>query len=175
MANERDALMWFLDTQRTGVLKILDGLPDDALRTPVLPSSWTCLGMLQHLTLNERYWFRWAVGGQQIPGTEVVDGRCEVVLDDMPEPRNEWLVAPQLSPDTLRTRYRDEVTKANAAIADADLDDPPRHFDEWWGMFGEGVVNVRWIILHMIEETAQHAGHLDIVRELLDDRDPERT
>jgi Protein of unknown function (DUF664) len=162
--------MWFLDMQRTGVLKILDGLSDEALRIPVLPSSWTCLGMLQHLTLNERYWFRWAAGGEEIPGTEVVDGRCQVVLEDMPDPDDEWLVAAKLSADTMRTRYRDEVAKANAAIADADLDDPPRHHDEWWGMFGDGAVNVRWIILHMIEETAQHAGHLDVVRELLEDQ-----
>jgi uncharacterized protein DUF664 len=170
MPSERDTLMWFLDMQRTGVLKILDGLSDEALRTPMVPSAWTCLGLLQHLTLNERYWFRWAVGGEQIPGTDVVDGRCEVVLDDMPDPANEWLVSPQLSADTVKTRYRNETDEANAAIAGAGLDDVPRNHDSWWEMFGEGTVNVRWIILHMIEETAQHAGHLDIVRELLDDQ-----
>jgi Protein of unknown function (DUF664) len=99
-----------------------------------------------------------------------VDGRCEVVLDDMPDPANEWLVSPQLSADTVKTRYRNETNEANAAIAGAGLDDVPRNHDSWWEMFGEGTVNVRWIILHMIEETAQHAGHLDIVRELLDDQ-----
>jgi Protein of unknown function (DUF664) len=169
MASEREALLWFLDTQRTGVLRILDGLSEEGLRSPLLPSAWTCLGLVQHLTLNERYWFRWAVGGEEIPGTQIVDGRCQVVLDDMPDPDNEWQVAPHLSADMVRTRYRDETNEANAAIAGARLDDPPRNHDDWWAaMFGEGTVNVRWIILHMIEETAQHAGHLDIVRELLD-------
>jgi hypothetical protein len=170
MASERDTLVSFLEMQRTGVLKILDGLSEEALRFPMLPSAWTCLGLLQHLTLNERYWFRWAVGGQEIPGTEVVDGSCQVVLDDMPDPDNEWLVSPRLSADTVKTRYRDETSEANAAIAGAGLDDPPRNQDGWWAMFGDGTVDVRWIILHMIEETAQHAGHLDIVRELLDDQ-----
>jgi Protein of unknown function (DUF664) len=170
MASEREALLGCLDMQRTGVLRILDGLSEEALNSPVLPSAWTCLGMLQHLTLNERYWFRWAVGGQDLPGTEVVDGRCHIVLEDMPDPANEWLVAPQLSADTVRTRYRNEIDHANAAIVEAGMDDLPRHYDGWWVMFGENTVNVRWIILHMIEETAQHAGHLDIVRELVENQ-----
>jgi hypothetical protein len=81
---------------------------------------------------------------------------------------NEWLVPAALSAQTVLARYRQEVEHANAAITQAGLDASPRNSDDWWAAFGEGTVNVRWLILHMIEETAQHAGHLDIVRELID-------
>ena len=172
MASEREALVGCLEMQRTGVLRIVEGMSDDALRSAVLPSGWTCLGMVQHLTVNERYWFRWGVAGEEIVGTEVVDGRCRVVLDDMPDPSDEWIVAPHLNPRTVLARYREEVAAANGAIAKAALDAPPRNSDDWWADFGEGTVNLRWIILHMIEETAQHAGHLDIVRELIEDGGP---
>lgn len=55
---------------------------------------------------------------------------------------------------------------------DVSLDDPPRNVDPPWDLWydGRGPATARWIILHMIEETAQHAGHLDVVRELLDHR-----
>jgi Protein of unknown function (DUF664) len=166
MATEREALMSCLDMQRKGVVRIVEGMPEDALRAAVLPSGWTSLGMLQHLTVNERYWFRWGVAGEAVPGVEVVDGRCQVVLEDQPDPDNEWLVPDHLSAEAVIARYRAEVAKANAAIAEARVDAPPRNRDEWWAQFGG--VDVRWIILHMIEETAQHAGHLDIVRELIE-------
>lgn len=176
MATERETLFSFLDMQRQGALKAVEGLSEEVLRLPVLPSGWTCLGMFQHLTVNERYWLRWAVGGERIPGTSIVDGRCEVVLDDMPTPDDEWVVAPDLSAATVLSRFRDEVEKANAAVADVFLDAPPRQSDPPWAeWFGADTLDARWIILHMIEETAQHAGHLDIVRELLDDRDQSTT
>jgi hypothetical protein len=170
MASERESLTQFLDLQRRGVLRIVEGLPEDSLRRPMVPSGWNCLGMVQHLTLNERYWFRWAMGGEEIPGTEVVDGHCRVVLEDMVDPDDEWLVAPQVRADTVLSRYRDEFAKADLAIAKVGLDAPPRQADDWWSVFGEGVITLRWVMLHMIEETAQHAGHLDIVRELLEDQ-----
>lgn len=171
MPTEIETLHGFLDAQRRGVLAAVEGLPDDSLRRPVLPSGWTCLGMLQHLTVNERYWLRWAVGGEQIPGTELVDGQCRVALDGMPDQDNDWLVAPEMNAETVLGRYREEAALANLAIADVPVDSPPRQVDPpWVNWFGTGgPTTVRWILLHMIEETAQHLGHLDVVRELLED------
>ncbi len=170
MTTEVEALVDFLDRQRRRVLDIVDGLSDDALRRPVLPSGWNCVGMFQHLTVNERYWLRWAVGGEQIAGTAIVDGQCQVVLDDMADVDNDWLVAPHLTPETIIGRYRDETEMANLAIAGVPLDGPPRQVDPPWGDWFSSPIDVRWILLHMIEETAQHAGHLDVVREVLDDQ-----
>ena len=77
---ERDVLLGRLRGLRQHILDQLDGLDDEQLRTPVLPSGWTCLGLVRHLTLSdERYWFEVVMGG----------GR----LDFWPEGENgDWLV-----------------------------------------------------------------------------------
>ena len=62
---ERAALRASLDAQRAYVLEALDGLSDEALPRPVLPSRWSCLGLVQHLALGvERFWFRAVVAGE---------------------------------------------------------------------------------------------------------------
>ena len=64
---EIGALLAALDAQRGHVLGILEGLPDEALRRTVLPSGWTCLGLVRHLALDvERFWFRAVVAGEQV-------------------------------------------------------------------------------------------------------------
>jgi Protein of unknown function (DUF664) len=58
-SKERAALLDCLNDQRSHVLGVMKGLPEEALRRPVLPSGWTCLGMLRHLAVDdERFWFR---------------------------------------------------------------------------------------------------------------------
>ena len=65
MDPEAELLRDFLDQQRNHVLGILEGLDDEQLRRPVLPSGWNCLGMIKHLALaDEHYWFRSVVGGE---------------------------------------------------------------------------------------------------------------
>jgi uncharacterized protein DUF664 len=70
--------------------------------------------------------------------------------------------------------YREEITRADAIIAATPLDAAARRRDPRWDAWGwpapDETVNLRWIIMHMIEETARHAGHLDTARELLDGR-----
>jgi Protein of unknown function (DUF664) len=70
--------------------------------------------------------------------------------------------------------YKEEIARANAIIAATPLDALARRRDPRWDAWGwpepEQTVNLRWIILHMIEETARHAGHIDTTRELLDGR-----
>src|ERR1700759_1486634 len=69
---ETSALLAILDRQREHVLGILDGLPGDELRRPVLPSGWNCLGLVQHLTLDvERFWFRDVVAGLDVASEDV--------------------------------------------------------------------------------------------------------
>jgi hypothetical protein len=65
--SERDALMTALRDQREHVLRAVAGLSNEALRQPVLPSGWTCLGLIQHLALDvERFWFRAVLAGQAV-------------------------------------------------------------------------------------------------------------
>ena len=64
---ESRTLIAYLNAQREHVLGILEGLDEEALRRPVLPSGWSCLGLLRHLALDdERFWFRGTVAGEQI-------------------------------------------------------------------------------------------------------------
>ena len=152
---EITALMQCFQRQRNHVLGAVEGLSDEALRRPVLPSGWSCVGMVQHLTLSvERLYFRAVVAGDP------------VVIDLVSSQDSAWQVASGLPAADVLDRYRHEAYLADAVIAgsapDADL--------VWWP-FPEGewrLHNVRDVLLHAITETACHAGHLDAVRELID-------
>src|SRR3954454_20621139 len=148
----------YLDAQRRHVLGILEGLDDEALVRPVLPSGWSCAGMLQHLALDvERFWFRCVISGQP------------EARDSLDAGEDGWHVAEDVAPPTLVELYRDEVHRADAVLASVSLDQPPA----WWpqDLFGDPhMENVRDVILHVMVETASHAGHLDAARELIDER-----
>ena len=60
------ALRRFLDAQRQRVFTVVDGLSEDALRRPALPSGWTCLQLVNHLAAEERLWFRGIVAGEPV-------------------------------------------------------------------------------------------------------------
>lgn len=155
MIRESKALLSSLNEQRDHVLGILAGLPDEALRRPVLPSGWTCLGLVRHLAIDvERFWFRSIFAGQQV------------------EPRESdaavWQVSSDESAEAILDLYRHEIELANAIIAAADVDTAPASWPDEWG--GWRLHDLREIILHVIAETACHAGHLDAVRELIDGR-----
>jgi uncharacterized damage-inducible protein DinB len=150
--DEKDALLTSLTSQREHVLGALEGLSDDQLRRPVLPSGWTPLGMVQHLTLEvERFWFRGAVAGEPITLTSGDEA---------------WQVPADAPGAAVLERYRDEIARANEIIAATPIDAMPR----WWPDFYEGFPPrpLRRTILHVIAETATHAGHLDAARELTD-------
>ena len=153
---ETTALLRYLNNQRRHVLDILDGLDEDSLHLPVLPSSWTCLGLVQHLTLDvELFWFRAVVAGEQ------------AVIDELAGITDAWQVAAAVPATAVFDRYRQEIERANAIIAATPLDAPPA----WWPveLFGDYRINtVREIVLHVMTETASHTGHLDAARELID-------
>src|SRR5258708_2191049 len=66
-SNQATDLMDHLTKQRKHVLGILENLPEEAMRRPVLPTGWTCAGLVQHLALDdERFWFRQVMTGEQV-------------------------------------------------------------------------------------------------------------
>ncbi|MEV7982131.1 DinB family protein [Streptomyces sp. NPDC086519] len=156
--SEVRALLRVLDGQRRHVLGILDGLDAKDLRRPVLPSGWHCLGLVQHLALDvERFWFRAVVAGE------------EKVIRGLTSGDEAWKVALEVPANEVLDRYRREAELADAVItatsADAAL--------AWWphDLFGEPHLHtLRDVLLHVITETACHAGHLDAARELIDGR-----
>jgi uncharacterized damage-inducible protein DinB len=154
--SETTALLMFLQAQRHSVLAIIDGLDAEALTTAVLPSGWTPLGLIEHLAHAERHWFQ-----------EVATGSAE----PLPWPDNpaEDDDAPFTTPrpvSAVLAFYRDQCERSNAILTSTPLSTPPRGRHN--RPMEEDITDLRWIVLHMIEETARHAGHLDVARELLD-------
>ncbi len=154
MTSEAVALQHFLDAQRTSALAILDGLTDEQLRTSVLPSGWTPLGLIKHLGYAERHWFQRVFRG---------------TAADAPWPDDdEGLMSSAHPVAEVFAFYREQCRRANDLLATTPLDAKPAcpH-----GVDPDGeVADLRGIVLHMIEETARHLGHLDAARELLDGR-----
>jgi hypothetical protein len=145
-----------LNGQRRHVLGILEGLPEEAVHRPVLPSGWTCVGLVHHLAVDvERWWFRDVFAGEPIDSDECLG--------------EGWQVAPEVPSGAVLEFYRRQVELANAIIAAAAPDDPPSNWpeDRWpnWHLD-----DLRETMLHVITETACHAGHLDAARELIDGR-----
>jgi len=159
MHQETQALLSSLNNQREHVLGILEGLTEEQLRRPVLPSRWNCLGLVKHLAWeDEHFWFRTIVAGESLDFFPVWPGGHG----------GEWVVEPGESSADVRNLYRDEIARSDAIIEVTSPEAVPRQREEWWGQ--STFVDFRTIMLHVIAETACHAGHLDAVRELLDGR-----
>jgi len=158
---EASALLASLTSQRKHVLGILEGLTDDQLRQPVLPSGWSCLGMVQHLTVSdERFWFRGIVGG---------DSACVRASAGEAKAEAIWQVSAGTPAAVVLDSYRREIELADAVIAATPLLQPPAIWPtEIWPHWR--LPDFRAIMLHVITETACHAGHLDAARELIDGR-----
>jgi uncharacterized damage-inducible protein DinB len=149
--DEKSTLLMFLEAQRASVLAIVDGLDVEAMSTAILPSGWTVLGLVEHLGYAERHWFQ-----------EIATGAAEPLTwpdDHTP------LTTPR-PPSVVFAFYRAQCERSNAVLASTPLSTPPRGRHP--GPLGDEVTDLRRIVLHMIEETARHAGHLDVARELLD-------
>jgi len=156
--SEMSLLHGHLEAQRRHVLGILDGLSEEQLRRPVLPSGWHCLGLVKHLALSdEHYWFRCVVAGE--PPDYFPDG-----------PRGDWQVGPDETAEEVFALYRDEIRRADAIIATTGLDAAPRRPDPDWAAWGMDFPDLRSVMMHVMTETAVHAGHVDAVRELIDGR-----
>ncbi len=155
---DRALLTRHLAAQRGHVLSQLDGLTDGQLRAAVLPSGWTPLGLVRHLTLSdERYWFEVVVAGGS--------------LDYWPEGENaDWRVGDDEPAAGVVEAYRTAISVSDGILAATPLDAPPVRPEAWWAEAGMPFPDLRSIVLHVIVETATHAGHLDAARELLDGR-----
>lgn len=153
-ATERDALCGFLDKQRADLLRKVEGVSDtDARRTPTV-SSLSLLGLLKHSALWERRWFQVIVAGRTLPGEwpepEIEDWREE-----------DFRVGEQDTVKQWAAFFEEQAAISREIIAGLALEAPcgrPDLMDR----------NLRWVLLHMIEETARHAGHADIIRETID-------
>src|SRR5215213_7810932 len=114
VVDEKDLLLATLGGQRNHILGILEGLSEDDLRRPMLPSGWSCLGLVHHLAVDvERFWFRAVLAGEQV----------ELHSED-----GGWRVPAGLSAAEVLDLYRDEAARADDAIGAHALEDGPA----WW-------------------------------------------
>ena len=158
MIAEARVLQHFLDAQRAAALAIVEGLDDEKLRTAVLPSGWTPLGLIEHLGHAERHWFQRVATGSA----------AALPWPDEDNDGDDGAFASAHPAAQVFAFYRDQCRRSNAVLASRPLSSRPagEHNTE----MEDDVTDLRWIVLHMIEETARHAGHLDAARELLDGR-----
>jgi uncharacterized damage-inducible protein DinB len=146
-------LRGYLQGQRRHVLAAFDGLSDEDMHRAVLPSGWSGVQLLHHLALDdERFWVRAMIGGD-------VDAR-----DGLSD--NAWAVPDGLSVSDVRELYLRETQLSDAVLTEVDLGGAPA----WWPDFmgKQWMQSNRDVLLHVIVETAAHAGHADAVRELID-------
>jgi uncharacterized damage-inducible protein DinB len=147
---EKESLQVSLDRHRDVVLWKLDGLDDEQLRRPMTPSGTSLLGLVKHLAAVEYEWFCHTFGRETEP----------LPFDDADE-NADLRVEPHESAAEIVEFYRRARASADGVIGELDLDDQGA---AWFG----DTVSMRWVLIHMVEETARHAGHMDILRELID-------
>lgn len=155
--DERTQLTTFLDYVRATALAKCDGVsPEDAVRAP-LPDSplMTLCGLIGHLRWVEYYWLHVVFLGEQDEAPYVQ------ATEDDPDP--EMRLAVEVPLPQLLAEYEEQSARFRDLVAAHDLDTRAKR------TLRDGFrADLRWILLHLIEETARHNGHLDIVRELLD-------
>jgi Protein of unknown function (DUF664) len=151
--NERDALRVFLDRQRDALVrKVRDVSDTDARRAPTA-SSLSMLGLLKHSAVWEERWFQGIVAGRRL-----ADGWPD---HESAVPDEDFLVGDGDTVEEWVTRYEAAAETSRQIAASMELGQPCARTD---------IIdcNLRCVLLHLIEETARHAGHADLIRETLD-------
>jgi uncharacterized damage-inducible protein DinB len=153
-ADERTQLIGWLDMQRAIILWKSEGLSEEDAHRSVLTTSpyMTIAGLISHMRWVEHSWFEVLFLGGQATGPQ---------FDEGPEDADMMVEGVPLA--QLQREYERQCVRSNEIAAGHSLDETGRHRE-----FGASAGTLRWMLFHMVEETARHAGHADIIRELLD-------
>jgi uncharacterized damage-inducible protein DinB len=150
-ANERGTLIAFLNAQRSIMLWKLAGLDREQAVESTVPSGTSLLGLVKHMAWVERFWFVDFIGGASLDypwSDEDPDADFRIEADETIE-----------SVSMLYVRAIAEASQAIDTTVDLDVTGTSA---------AAGTRSLRWVLVHMIEETARHAGHADIIREQVD-------
>ena len=147
---EKESLVASLDRHRDAVLWKLEGLEDAQLRQPMTPSGTSMLGLVKHMASVEYGWF-----------CDTFERPSDPVPFNPDDPDADWRIEPDDTVEAIVDYYERARAASDEVIAEMDVE----AMGSAW--FGDSV-SMRWVLIHMIEETARHAGHMDIMRELID-------
>lgn len=147
-ADERALLEGFVEQYRAIVVRKTAGLTDAQAREPLAASGTSVAGVIRHLRWAEAAWY-----------LEVLDGGARPSWRDE-DPQRQFVAGTEPLGE-LVDRYLETCEQCRAVAARCELDDTGDHPRM-------GTVSLRWIYVHMIEELARHAGHLDVLREQID-------
>lgn len=152
VGGEREQLGGILDFLRATVVMKATGLTDEQARESLVASSplTTVAGLLSHLTYVEHAWFCQVLDGQEDPWRERLAA----------DPDAEFRAGHEVPLSRLVVDYEAQCAASREIAARLDLDAE--------GVHRSGPVNLRWVLIHLVEETGRHAGHLDLLRESLD-------
>jgi uncharacterized damage-inducible protein DinB len=141
--SERETLLALLRYQRESLLRKIAGVSEEDSRRALVGSGTTLAWLVRHMARAETLWLvvRFAGEDAELPGEAV---------------------QPSDTVASVSAGYRAACAMTDAIVAGSDLGEPCR------GNSGDDPVRLRWVLMHLLEETARHAGHADILRELID-------
>jgi uncharacterized damage-inducible protein DinB len=148
--DEKTSLLVSLNRHRDAVVWKAEGLSDEQLRRPMTPSGTSVLGLVKHLAAVDLSWFCSTFGRETEP-----------LPFDEDDPDADLRVGPDETTAEVLAFYGRARSACDQVVAEVGLDELGT---AWFG----DQVSMRWVLIHMIEETARHLGHIDILRELLD-------
>ncbi|OXM49767.1 hypothetical protein CFP71_29560 [Amycolatopsis thailandensis] len=154
LTDTRALLVGYLDHNAAAILRKLGGLSEADVRRSTVPSGWTPLGMVKHLACTQRLWIRYLFAGEDVdcswPGTA----------------EQEWLVTPEETTGEILTFFRGERDNCTRLAAVTSLDARAARATRRTG--AEEHPTFAWVLFHLAQSFARHAGHVDVSRELLD-------
>jgi len=155
-ADEQTTLEAFLDYYRDLLLRKASGITDEQLHTRLEPSTLTLGAILNHMAVVEHWWFH-----ECFAGADPMEPWASAPWDD----DDDWEIntAHEVSTDDLISRYTGAIARSREVLAGVqsldELSAKDRNGAKW---------SMRWILVHMLEEIARHAGHADLIRESID-------
>jgi uncharacterized damage-inducible protein DinB len=156
LSDPRELLVAYLDRYRDAVVHKLEGLSEEQLRRSVLPSGWTALELVHHLTFVERRWLSWGFLAEPMDDP----------WGDADPATGRWRVPGDFTSDEVLSRYGAVRDRSRQIVAAAE----PAAVARTGGRFvsASSPPTLGWILFHLLQEYARHVGQLDVVRELID-------
>ena len=157
--DEKETLRGYLEVRRSDLVSTLDGLGEYDIRRPMTKTSTNLLGLVKHVASTELGYFTEVFGRDP--------GMATPWMDEDAEPNADMFAAADETRDDILALHRHAARMTEQTVAELELDAPG--VVAWWAPERRDVT-LRRILVHMISETSRHAGHADIVRELIDGR-----